>query len=84
MNNADKPINPGTVQLTSAYDKVNHNNEFPGLTKREYFAGLALQGYLASNNAQTAEYIAIRSVKAADELLKQLETKKENKDECRN
>lgn len=47
-----------------------------GLTKREYFAGLALQGLISSNSGQTYEYLVTRSIKAADELLKQLEIKK--------
>jgi len=46
----------------------------PGLTKREYFAGLAMQGVLSNPqltclNIETITDLAIRQ---ADELLKQL------------
>lgn len=62
-------------------DGQSHVNE-SGLTKREYFAGLAMQGLL-SNPEWMREYkgekyliekdIAIKeSIKYADELLKQL------------
>ena len=43
-----------------------------GLTKREYFAGLAMQGMLAGGNYSETE-TAYCAVKLADELLKQLE-----------
>ena len=72
MNNADKPINPVLTQ----------NPSLIGLTKREYFAGLAMQGLLALPDKGTfasfdgaVERICEVSVKFADELLKQLENK---------
>jgi hypothetical protein len=43
----------------------------PGLTKREYFAGLVMQGLLVNNNLK--EFIIAHSLRLADELLKQLE-----------
>jgi len=43
-----------------------------GLSKREYFAGLAMQGLLVSNHDADFKEIAEWSVKMADELLKQL------------
>jgi hypothetical protein len=56
-----------------------------GLTKREYFAGLAMQGILAheafyqrmanEGNDVMIKEISKASVKMADELLKQLESK---------
>ena len=72
MKNADKPINPVLTQ----------NPSFIGLTKREYFAVLALQGLLALPDKGTynsfdeaIERICELSIKFADELLKQLENK---------
>ena len=72
MNNADKPINPVLTQ----------NPSLIGLTKREYFAGLAMQGLLALPDKGTfgsfdeaIEWMCEVSVKFADELLKQLENK---------
>ena len=72
MKNADKPINPVLTQ----------NPSLIGLTKREYFAGLAMQGLLAlpdkgtfSSFDEGIERLCKVSVKIADELLKQLENK---------
>jgi len=42
------------------------------LTKREYFAGLAMQGIIASGNYSELE-VASCAVNLADELLNQLE-----------
>ena len=41
-----------------------------GLTKREYFAGLAMQGLLSEGSTGSFENIAKESVKFADELIK--------------
>ena len=89
MKNADKPINP----LKGADDIFFNEREeayikevkpLIGLTKREYFAGLAMQGILANPNGvmnehgnwmRSPESIARMSIKFADELLKQLEEK---------
>ena len=87
MKNADKPINP-----IKGADDIFFNEQdesfikqlkpFIGLTKREYFAGLAMQGLLALPDKGTynsfdeaIERICELSIKFADELLKQLENK---------
>ena len=47
-----------------------------GLTKREYFAGLAMQGLCAYNgtmNRHNVQGNVKRAIEIADELLKQLE-----------
>jgi len=46
-----------------------------GLTKREYFAALAMQGLLGNpyNNSNTIAFLAELAIKSSDELLKQLE-----------
>lgn len=50
--------------------------EHSGLTKREYFAAMAMQGYLASWSAidgvAKPEFVAEKSVEFADALIKQL------------
>ena len=81
MKNADKPINPifdrhGLPLEDNKIFKYKAN----GLTKREYFAGLAMQGLLALPDKGTfasfdeaIEWMCEVSVKFADELLKQLE-----------
>lgn len=66
MKNGEKQVYPlqdvrGTILQT-------------GLTKREYFAGLAMQGFLANQRlSATEQNVAKASVILADELLKQLE-----------
>lgn len=58
-------------------DATKHTEWHSGLTKREYFAAVAMQGLLANSNetivnlmdSQKAEYAIIMS----DKLLKQLE-----------
>jgi hypothetical protein len=52
-----------------------------GLTKREFLAGLAMQGFLAGPGKrprQTAEVLAMYSIEAADALIKRLEIPSEN------
>ena len=76
MNNADKPsmAQPVTLDaycfngdITVASD---HDTDYMGLTKREQFAGLAMQGLLAHYGTVVNETCA---VEFADALLKQLE-----------
>ena len=77
MKSGDKPINPVLTQSPSL-----QNDTSLGLTKREYFSVLAMQGLLALPDKGTygsfdeaIERICEVSVKFADELLKQLENK---------
>ena len=72
MKNGDKPINPVLTQ----------NPSLIGLTKREHYAGLALQGIIAGRKDElykikdeTIKRYVELSIKSADELLKQLEEK---------
>jgi len=72
MENSEQQINP--IQ-------TKDNSQIIGLTKREYFAGLAMQGFISSPNTyetdgkeiRTQTEIAIFCLDMADELLKQLE-----------
>lgn len=69
MENGKEPINPVDF---------NKNYSYNGLTKREYFAGLAMQGLISSNqhlslSKEEAIVVASQSIQFADELLKQLE-----------
>ncbi|QSJ17706.1 hypothetical protein JYQ62_02165 [Nostoc sp. UHCC 0702] len=57
---------------------AKHNDDFAikwtdGLTKREYFAALALQGLLANPNNTITRIQAFEAVKAADALIAALE-----------
>jgi len=51
-----------------------YSDEYPqeGLTKREYFAAMALQGLIAHYGVDAIDYPAYRSVTIADELIKVL------------
>lgn len=77
MENKNQPSNPHTVVVKS--DGVSGSPietiEYLGLTKREYFAGLAMQSMANQwdQNDSTIKECARRSIKIADELLKQLE-----------
>ena len=82
MKNGDKPINPIVQEENIGQGgKILMCTEY-GLTKREHYAGLAMQGLLALPDKGTygsfdeaIERICEVSVKFADELLKQLENK---------
>ena len=85
MKNADKPINPSTSTKINDTEFFEYNiphgeRQYSGLTKREHYAGLAMQGLLALPDKGTfgsfdkaIEWMCEVSVKFADELLKQLE-----------
>ena len=96
MNNADKPINPikGADNLFYNEQDESYIKKFKpliGLTKIEYFAGLAMQGLLANPQYWKRVYkdistlksdkdsiecvFAHYSIKIAEELLEQLENK---------
>lgn len=72
MTNSEQPINP-----ISNEDNYENTTYLRGLTKREYFAGLAMQGMLANGygdfKTEFNDYIAKLAIEQADELLKQLE-----------
>ena len=55
----------------------NFNKDEAGLTKREYFAAMAMQGLLSGRNIEgynrPSEFAEL-SVQFADELIKQLKT----------
>jgi hypothetical protein len=56
-----------------------YTHSYGGLTKREWFAGMALQGLCANSipgNHHITENICKESVEMADQILKQLENQK--------
>ena len=63
MNNSDKPAMPNTMLL---------GHEMQGLTKREHFAGVAMQGLLSHYGNADIKYSASSAVVQADALLKEL------------
>ena len=91
MKNSEKPINA----IFNEYGKISHQstleNNSPsqclqGLTKRECFAAMAMQGLLSNplisdifttdNGVPLHKSVAENSIQYADELLKQLENGK--------
>ena len=87
MKNGYELIHPITESthtgFTQTGEKLYQSHTEGGLTKREYFAGLAMQGLLSANPKHTHGnielpipiVIATLSVDFADALLKQLEKK---------
>ena len=83
MENADKPINPihNSDGFPSYETVINQDGVLTGLTKREYFAGLAMQTfdlefYKKRFGRETRDHLielVKDSISIADELLKQLE-----------
>ncbi len=76
MNNADMPANSTSLDLDEYEGTINCpvNKRLTGLTKREYFAGLAMQGILSHSFGRgDSTELAIESIKLADALLKELE-----------
>ena len=74
MNNADMPAMP----VTDAKGPYKQESGLVsiGLTKREHFAGLAMQGILTTVGtmwSEDADECALYAVKYADALLKALE-----------
>jgi len=68
MKNGDKPISAIWNPDMNLGDTAG-----PGLTKREYFAAMALQGLIASEvTASVSEFVS-KSVDLADALLAELE-----------
>ena len=49
------------------------NGNFQGLNKREYFAGLAMQGLISSKFCVNQTILVENAILFADEILKQLE-----------
>lgn len=65
------------MSQTSGFDFAFENSQHNGLTKREYFAGVALQGLLASPVTDDVSFphIATMAVIAADKLIIELNIK---------
>jgi len=73
LNNADKPAHPVKPEVIQGNQQV-----YIGLTKREQFAAMAMQGLLAAMTSTDASRIIARniasnSIEIADALLEGLE-----------
>lgn len=72
MRKSRMPVYTPSLEILSLLRK--HSNLTNGLTKLEYFAGLAMQGLLAGGlSIYSYEKLSKHSVLHAKELLKQLE-----------
>jgi hypothetical protein len=57
----------------SAGNEYDHGSYNPGLSKREYFAAMAMQGLLAGRSKDlSAQTLAKQSIMAADALIDEL------------
>jgi hypothetical protein len=68
------------IKSQTSIDGTVHEGVYPGLTKREYFAALAMQGLLASPTeiGSLNEFIE-KAVISADKLIKELNKNLETK-----
>lgn len=81
MENKNQPANPATIHKVKGEEVETVS--FPGLSKREYFAAMAMEGLISSdmdkikgvslNKDNILRLVTERAVEYADELLKQLE-----------
>lgn len=66
-----------TKPNTTAFPFVERNGDgvdvaYEGLTKREYFAAMAMQGLLANTGVKELAYLAHKAVQCADLLIADL------------
>lgn len=75
----NEPIN-SVVEDNNYEGQLIRECHYLGLTKREHFASMAMQGYRASCPDKSAEFIAYESVADADALIAALnqQAKKDN------
>ena len=75
MKNADRPAYPIVISEEEAITGLTKIGKYDGLTKREYFSAVALQGILmkyGENNFSRRDSMAEIAVGYADALLKEL------------
>ena len=75
MNNGDVSAMPTTAQCERCNSTHYKDEQTAGLTKREHFAGLAMQGILAGGGMQRGneEWLTKGAVDMADALLAALD-----------
>lgn len=66
------PVFPTEKISRNSYGDISQRTTVPGITKREWFAAMAMQAIEASNPPAGYEDIAVSAVKQADALLKEL------------
>ena len=85
MNNSDLPANPVSIDISEYQGTINclYNKPLTGLTKREHFAGLAMQALLSNSTMgdsdlwetpqEWVKQMTETGVEMADALLKELD-----------
>ena len=79
MDNGDQQTAPNYSIFYNEYDQETNQEPHGGLTKREYFAAMAMQGMIYRGKESTfslpmtQQYIAKCAVDQADALLKVLD-----------
>ena len=77
INNGDMPTTPILASPpTDSYGRsIEHDDSYyaTGLTKREHFAALAMQGILGAGYTSHEQSVPSVSVRLADALLKELD-----------
>jgi hypothetical protein len=74
MENKHRSAFPRPKQVLGSGEDYHEIPASEGLTKREWFAGMALQGLLSATQYNEKHSAAKRAVETADAILKQLET----------
>jgi len=72
------PINGGGPAFPTLFIEPNYGSGYAGMTMRDYFAGKALQGLLASiqpNQLWSGDDVAVTCYRTADAMLKAREAK---------
>ena len=71
MSNSDMPAMPLSLELSERYEQGFYDQAALGLTKREHFAGLAMQAYISGNAAWSGgdSYVSVSHVEAATEAV---------------
>jgi len=77
MNNSDMPAMPLSAGAMEAMEE-GWGDKYSGLTKREHFAAMAMQGIIASGNLRgkregLSEGVSRVAIEYADALLAELE-----------
>lgn len=78
---ASHPVFPTENISRNSYGDISERTTVPGITKREYFAAMAMQGAMIGLGVKAGEFadeevnpaaVAVDAVKMADALLKEL------------
>ena len=73
MKNADRPAYPIVISEDEAITGLTKIGKYDGLTKREYFAAMAMKGLCTHSGDYHPEHLASDAVMYADALLKELD-----------